>query len=541
MSILSTLRLLNTKKRLHLWEQHPLAERDEELRLRYLAGVAFFLAPEREPSVNEREIFINFAEKLQLPAHEAGEQLDMRMSLDAESLLSILEELKIQELHWNLLIDAVWLQIFQGERSSKEQEVISELSVFLNQDAKIGESLSDILKNIRDNPDKNISEFIEDANIPRQLIDYFTINIPTSLKFKEILFSEIKEDRIQLAKKSPLPEDTQLKLAEDESEDVQIALASNLSLTPKTQDVLAQNGAPNVREAIAKNSCLTASTQDYLSSVGSDDVKTALAENISLIKTIQESFSVSDKWSIRRSLARNSSIEKNILLILLKDEDSDVRAAVAANPQLPDNAQQELIEDELKVQRALASNVSLAKSICAQFAKDGSSEVKEKLAQNTAIDEVIQSILVESYDSVQKSLASNIAAHPAIQKHLAEHGSADVRLQLYRNENIKDTVRKKIINSFAEIDLESANSQLKWAKERTNDAWRDYLEASKKFMEYTGKFGSFWYSQDKSDELYEKSNFESDYHSNREKEEFIIEERIKIISEILSLKLSPDF
>lgn len=107
---------------------HPLRGADEESRLQYLAALAFCQAVERAPSEAEQEAFIALAELLELPAHEALEQLQQRASLDLTTLQRILDALHGAHHHWAWIFDATWLQGIEGAPDAASRDLTLELA-----------------------------------------------------------------------------------------------------------------------------------------------------------------------------------------------------------------------------------------------------------------------------------------------------------------------------------------------------------------------------------------------------------------------------
>lgn len=168
---LATLCQLNSQKRPGAWQSHPLSDADEEFHLRYVAAIAFFLAIDRKTNVAEHEIFSNFCTSLNISVQEAHEQFDMRASLSGETLLEILEQLKLWNLHWFLITDIIWLQISFGEQNSIDQKSLCELCLLLEMQGDSWRELADFLMELRHAPNNYLEDYSNDTRIPFFIID----------------------------------------------------------------------------------------------------------------------------------------------------------------------------------------------------------------------------------------------------------------------------------------------------------------------------------------------------------------------------------
>lgn len=344
------------------------------------------------------------------------------------------------------------------------------------------------------------------------------------------------EDRISLAKRINLPANLQSKLILDRDEKVVSALAANSCLHEELQSELAKNGSSEVREIIAENPCLKEDLQNYLFSTGSEEIKRALAKNMALIIQIQVNLSMDSSWRTRFELAKNISIQQEILVKLAEDSDIDVRAAVAGNPSISKDLQKKMIKDELKVRKSLASNSSLSNEFFSELATAEETEVRELIARNLLIDEIIQAKLAQDCRGVQQSLALNESLAVAQQFELLKQDNLDIKINLFKNPSLNESVKEKLIASISSYDADYAKTNFDYCEKLKESAWDDYKKATNEYFEYAAKMSSFWFSQDKLEALDGKVDFENKYYDLKSKDAKDAEDKIYFIQSILDIK-----
>lgn len=108
--------------------------------------------------------------------------------------------------------------------------------------------------------------------------------------------------------------------------------------------------------------------------------------------------------------------------------------------------------------------------------------VRESLAGNPALPEFLQARLIANNSGkVLQNLARNSALKVAQQAELAHVGDVDVRLALLDNPSLVEQIKSRVIASFTERDLSSAESGLDDAEKKASRLNIEYADACKKY------------------------------------------------------------
>ncbi|MQZ55909.1 hypothetical protein F4T90_00345 [Acinetobacter junii] len=148
----------------------------------------------------------------------------------------------------------------------------------------------------------------------------------------------------QLAQEADLPENLQLKLVEEGSDEVREHLAKNRSISYVVQRTLLGSMRQKDREVccnLAQNPAITPKIQHLLALPKEhwswDTVFYVLAKNPALCLDVQKVLSQHSCDSARYSLAQNPILEKEIIGILSDDPYSEVRKWLASNPSISED------------------------------------------------------------------------------------------------------------------------------------------------------------------------------------------------------------
>ena len=268
-----------------------------------------------------------------------------------------------------------------------------------------------------------------------------------------------------------------------------IALAGNPSLSDAVQEKLASTGSPAIRQALAINPVLNEKSQLYLAATGSNEVKCQLAKNTSLIESIHMEFADDENSAIRSALAANTSLDQASLDKLMADTDIGVQAALAKNPALTVDLQQRIASSgcDVWVLQNLAKNASLSKALMEKFSVGAVDEIKESLASNPSLPESIQARLIaNNHGNVLKIIARNSSLKIAQQAELESIGSIDIRLALLGNPALDVQIKTRIIASFTQSDLSSAERAVEHAEQKADRLNTEYADACEKHYKSMG-------------------------------------------------------
>lgn len=193
----------------------------------------------------------------------------------------------------------------------------------------------------------------------------------------------------------------------------------------------------NVRRAVAINPQLDEALQHQASKDTSIIVRDYLAANTALHPDIQLRLASDESFQVRESLARLITLSESVQKTLLGDKDRDVRAALAQRSGegcLPEALQLELIRDEQHVRLALAENHNLGPAAQLLLAQDPCVDVRQKLAEHSALASAALQYLIKDVEQVQVKLAENPHLPPTLlQQPLSRHPSEQVRIALCKN------------------------------------------------------------------------------------------------------------
>lgn len=300
----------------------------------------------------------------------------------------------------------------------------------------------------------------------------------------------------ELARHSGLSRTVQARLLQNKEEAVLVAFASNPSLFDEGQEKLASTGAPAVREALAANPGLNEKQQNYLAMTGSDEVKCKLAINPSLIVAIQSLLADEKVSCVREALAENPSLDKACQSRLMEDNDEYGHQIIytlmplASNPALSNDLQNRMAEsNDHRIVASLAKNPSISDELMKKLAVSDNDEVRAGLACNTSLPESLQARLIErNGGGARKNLAGNPSLKIAQQAQLAHVGDVDVRLALLENPSLDELIRMRVIASFRNYDLSSAESSLDYAAKKAIRLNTEHREALQKGIDSYGGF-----------------------------------------------------
>ncbi len=173
MSIINKLKKINSNKAPQLFERHPLADEDLELRLQYLAAIALVTAIDRDITEPERQAFLTLANRLSVDAPDADEQLNERASVVEEDIYALFEGIRRNGDAWIYLLDLAWLHAADGSVDEAEVNAVEELAEFLQMDKKKVTELHDFALALKK---RALNKLV--AVIPK---------LPTDEKFQKLL------------------------------------------------------------------------------------------------------------------------------------------------------------------------------------------------------------------------------------------------------------------------------------------------------------------------------------------------------------------
>lgn len=352
--------------------------------------------------------------------------------------------------------------------------------------------------------------------------------------------------RAELAKNSGLSKSLQARLLQDKEEAVLVALASNPSLFNEGQEKLANTGSPAVREALAANPSLNEKQQNYLAMTGSDEVKCQLAKNPSLTVAIQSLFAVEIAPGVREALAENPSLDKSCQPILMEDSDEYRQQIVytmmplASNPALSSDLQNRMAENgDSRIVASLAKNPSISDELMKKLAVSDKDEIRAGLACNPSLPESLQARLIAgNCNSVNEKLAGNFALKVAQQAQLAHVGNVDARLALLDNPSLDKQIKTRVMATFKDHDLSSAESDLAYAEKKVIRLNEEHHDALQKCID---SYGGFFSSSDEKKERFSKAADRIQRQLDEvDREIYALEKKCRKIGALLELQPAPE-
>ena len=246
---------------------------------------------------------------------------------------------------------------------------------------------------------------------------------------------------------------------------------------------------------------LSADQQNYLATTGSDDVKCTLAKNPIIVKAVQELL-VEDDTKIRKALACNPALCAEYIDELMDDTSTDVIISLAGNSALTNEMQMQIATNyskDIPILQSLAQNPNLSAELMKKFISSDSydsydNEVKAGLASNRSLPEAMQAKLIKfakesrNVEKIKINLASNPVLKIAQQAELAQDRSVDVRVALYNNPSLDMSVKKRVISSFSQLDIDFAKRDLERNEDRRREASEEIQKCSLKSWDISGGF-----------------------------------------------------
>ncbi|MET4708214.1 hypothetical protein V5J37_002073 [Endozoicomonas sp. NE43] len=299
-----------------------------------------------------------------------------------------------------------------------------------------------------------------------------------------------------LAANPALSSASQLKIAQLKHHKTLGALASNTSLIPELKTKFLTSDIVGVRALLASNSSIDDSMQKTLLQDSSITVRMELAKNTRLAESVQEVLCKDSVDDVRISLAENPSLKGDVFNCLLNDDFYEVVRCAEKNPLLSKEQQEDIFYNkgssssltfnpsltaELQEKIAdsydawaleLLENPSLTDEMQIKLLNDDRLCNKSALAENPAISEKIEMVLVDHWDDelratyasrngltlfamrklardcsedVRLELASSIQIPESIQMILAEDKCLDIQMDLRANENLCSNARNRLI------------------------------------------------------------------------------------------------
>lgn len=232
--------------------------------------------------------------------------------------------------------------------------------------------------------------------------------------------------RQALARRSFLPLEIALLLAEDENTETLEVLSSNSSMPEVVMQKLACNPAPSIRARVGRN-----------------------ATQLPVLMTLL----ADENEAVRKAVGDNFATPLPVLMLLLADENGSVRTAAATHMNMPHSTLVQIAKDgtDLYLCKELAQDEFVHKEVLIALAEHEDDKVRSLVARHPSLPiEQLASLAFDERHDVQLG----VALHPdcpacVIEKLCCDSG--DVRLAVARHPNTPSDILHQL--AHAEEDL----------------------------------------------------------------------------------------